>query len=243
MPCCFFGASGSVRTRLKIQSAYWPSVVQVFWPLMTQSSPSLTALVRQRGQVGAGVRARRSPGTTRCRGWRSSAGTSSSCSCEPKLAITGPIMLALNASGGGTQASCISSCQMWRCSGVQSWPPHSTGQFGTAMPGLVHDLLGLDDPAPCRRGGRRRSVSRSSWGILVVKKVRISSRNAVSSSVRASCIGAPVGLGAGVAGSHVTAQYGERDERPSTAADGLRRRAPSRCRRRSSRAWWSSRSA
>ena len=53
---------------------------------------------------------------------------------EPKCAITGPIIPALNASGVGTQASCISSCQMWRCSGVQSRPPHSTGQFGTASP-------------------------------------------------------------------------------------------------------------
>src|SRR6478609_4254266 len=41
----------------------------------------------------------------------------------------------------------------------------------------------------CRPAAR---VSRSSWGILVVKKVRISSRKAVSSSVSASCIGAPV---------------------------------------------------
>ena len=55
MPCCFLGASGSVRTRLKIQSACWPSVVQVFWPLITQSSPSLTRLGGQRGEVGAGV--------------------------------------------------------------------------------------------------------------------------------------------------------------------------------------------
>ena len=34
MPSCFF-ASGLVRTRQKIQSAYWASVVQVFWPLTT----------------------------------------------------------------------------------------------------------------------------------------------------------------------------------------------------------------
>ena len=35
MPACFFGAFGSVRASTKIQSANWPSVVQVFWPLMT----------------------------------------------------------------------------------------------------------------------------------------------------------------------------------------------------------------
>ena len=33
IPACFFGASGLVRTRQKIQSAYCASVVQVFWPL------------------------------------------------------------------------------------------------------------------------------------------------------------------------------------------------------------------
>ena len=34
MPSCFF-AFGSVRTRQKIQSPKWPSVVQIFWPLTT----------------------------------------------------------------------------------------------------------------------------------------------------------------------------------------------------------------
>src|SRR4051812_1784275 len=112
-------------------------------------------------------------------------------SSEPKWAITGPIMLALNARGGGTQASCISSCQMCFCSGVQSWPPHSTGQLGTAMPASF--MICCDWTIPSLPTWRpARTVSRSSWGILVVKKVRISSRKAVSSSVSASCIGAPV---------------------------------------------------
>ncbi len=44
MPSCFFTV-GSVRARTKIQSAYWPSVVQVFWPLMTQWSPTFSARV------------------------------------------------------------------------------------------------------------------------------------------------------------------------------------------------------
>jgi hypothetical protein len=35
MPAWRLGACGSVRTRLKIQSACWPSVVHVFWPLTT----------------------------------------------------------------------------------------------------------------------------------------------------------------------------------------------------------------
>ena len=44
MPWCF-GASGSVRTRQKIMSAYWAPEVQIFWPLMTKSSPSTSARV------------------------------------------------------------------------------------------------------------------------------------------------------------------------------------------------------
>ena len=133
MPCCFLGASGSVRTRLKIQSAYWPSVVHVFWPLITQSSPSLTALVfsEARSDPASGSEKPWAHQMSRFAVWGRNFFFISS---EPNCAITGPIMLALNASGGGTQASCISSCQMCFCSGVQSWPPHSTGQLGTAMP-------------------------------------------------------------------------------------------------------------
>jgi hypothetical protein len=44
MPLCL-GASGSVRHSTKIQLAVWPSEVQIFWPLMTHSSPSSTARV------------------------------------------------------------------------------------------------------------------------------------------------------------------------------------------------------
>ena len=59
------------------------------------------------------------------------------CSWLPNAAMTGPTIVALNASGSGTQARCISSCQMWRRSGLQSWPPHSVGQFGTARPAAL----------------------------------------------------------------------------------------------------------
>ena len=44
MPRCF-GASGSVRASMNIQSANCAPVVQIFWPLMTKSSPSRTARV------------------------------------------------------------------------------------------------------------------------------------------------------------------------------------------------------
>ena len=36
-------------------SAVWPSDVQTFWPLTIHSSPSLTALGGEAGEVGAGA--------------------------------------------------------------------------------------------------------------------------------------------------------------------------------------------
>jgi hypothetical protein len=44
MPLCF-GADGFVRARTKIQLAVWADDVQIFWPLMTHSSPSSSARV------------------------------------------------------------------------------------------------------------------------------------------------------------------------------------------------------
>ena len=98
-------------------------------------------------------------------------------------------MLVLKASGSGTWASCISSRQMWRCSGVQSRPPHSTGQCGTASPAALSDLLGLDVLRPCVRCRWAATLSRISCGTWVVKKVRISSRKASSSGDSCNRIG------------------------------------------------------
>ena len=47
MPSCLLDAALSVRTSRKIQFASEASVVQVFWPLTTHSSPSSTASVRR----------------------------------------------------------------------------------------------------------------------------------------------------------------------------------------------------
>ena len=107
MPACFF-TSGSVRTRVKIQSPCWPSVVQVFWPLTTQSSPSLTALVRRL--------ARSEPASGSEKPWDHQISQlfvlgrkRSFISWLANCARTGPIMEALNASGTGQPAACISS--------------------------------------------------------------------------------------------------------------------------------------
>ena len=43
MPLCFDDVK-SVRHRTKIQLALMPAEVQIFWPLMTHSSPSSSAL-------------------------------------------------------------------------------------------------------------------------------------------------------------------------------------------------------
>ena len=44
MPLCF-GASRSVRAAIQPQLERWAPVVQIFWPLITKSSPSRTAFV------------------------------------------------------------------------------------------------------------------------------------------------------------------------------------------------------
>ena len=186
MPRCFL-ASGSVRTRQKIQSPYWPSVVQVFWPLTTNSSPSRTAVVRSeaRSEPASGSE---KPCDHQMSRLAVFARNRSLISWEPNVAITGPTIEALNASGVGTHARCISSCQMWRRSGDQSRPPHSTGQCGTARPcSLRIRWLGTIWSLVSSR--RSDTASRISCGTWVVKKVRISSRNAASSADSSSCIG------------------------------------------------------
>ena len=49
------GTSGSVRARSTAKSARWAHVVHTFWPVTTQSSPSRSARVRKRREVGAGA--------------------------------------------------------------------------------------------------------------------------------------------------------------------------------------------
>jgi len=185
MPACFF-TSGSVRTRVKIQSPYCPSVVQVFWPLTMKSSPSSTAVVRRP--------ARSEPASGSEKPWLHQMSrlavlgrNSAFCSSLPNWAMTGPIIEALNASGAGTPAACISSFQMWRCSSVQPRPPHSSGQCGTASPALLSTCW-LSRIWSAESSRPSMTVSRSSWGTSVVKKVRISSRNFWSSSDSSSCI-------------------------------------------------------
>ena len=83
MPSCFFTVA-SVRASTKIQSACWASVVQVFWPLMTQDSPSRLALVRRP--------ARSDPAPGSEKPWHHQSRRSamrgrkrSFCACEPKV--------------------------------------------------------------------------------------------------------------------------------------------------------------
>ena len=182
MPCCFF-AAGSVRTRQKIQSAYWANVVQVFCPLTTYSSPSRTAEVFSE--------ARSLPASGSENPWhhqmsRFAVGGRNRffCSSLPKVAITGPTIAALNASGGGTCAAAISSAHRWRWIGVQSWPPHSTGQFGTASACSAR-MRCVRDESSLLRCSPRAPFSRISAGISVVKNVRIRSAKASSSGLSA----------------------------------------------------------
>ena len=118
IPACFF-TSVSVRTSVKIQSPCCPRVVQVFWPLTIQSSPSRTAEVRRlaRSEPASGSE---NPCDHQISRLAVLARKRSFCSWLPNCARTGPIIEALKASGIGTPARCISSCHRWRCRSVQS---------------------------------------------------------------------------------------------------------------------------
>ena len=185
MPACFF-TSGSVRTSVKIQSPCWPSVVQVFWPLTTQSSPSRTAVVRRlaRSEPASGSE---KPCDHQMSRFAVSGRNRSFCSSLPNCASTGPIIEALNASGIGTPARCISSCHRCRCRSVQSWPPHSTGQCGTASPSALRACW-LSTIWSRVRWRPSSTVSRISCGTLVVKASRMRSRNSASVGLSSSCM-------------------------------------------------------
>ena len=186
MPACFF-TSGSVRTRVKIQSPCWPSVVHVFWPLTTQSSPSRTAVVRRlaRSEPASGSE---KPCDHQMSRLAVAGRKRSFCSWLPNCASTGPIIEALKASGIGTPARCISSCHRWRWRSLQPRPPHSSGQCGTASPAALRTrwLSTICSRVRCRPSS---TVSRISCGNSVVKNARISSRNAASSADSSSCMG------------------------------------------------------
>ena len=185
MPACFF-TSGSVRTSVKIQSPYWPSVVHVFWPLTTQSSPSRTAVVRSeaRSEPASGSE---KPCDHQMSRLAVAGRKRSFCSCVPKWAMTGPIIEALKASGIGTPARCISSCHRCRWRSVQSWPPHSTGQCGTASPSALR-VRWASTIWSRVRWRPSRTVSRISGDTLVVKNSRILSRNSASAGLSSSCM-------------------------------------------------------
>ena len=141
-------------------------MVQIFWPLTMYSSPSRTAVVRSdaRSEPASGSE---KPWHHQMSRFAVGARKRSFISCDPNCAITGPIMLVLNVSGSGTDASCISSSQMWRCVGVQSLPPHSTGQLGTASPWALRMRCEVTQSSRVS-SAPVRTRSRSSAGISVV---------------------------------------------------------------------------
>ena len=151
-----------------------------------QSSPSLTAVVRSpaRSEPASGSE---KPCDQKMSRFAVFGRNSAFCSSVPKWAMTGPIIPALNARGVGTQARSISSCQMWNWISVQSWPPCSTGQRGTAYPAAfsvrcASTIWSLESSRPSATRVRISSET------FVVKNSRISSRNARSSSDSSSCM-------------------------------------------------------
>ena len=97
--------------------------------------------------------------------------------------MTGPTMLTPKASICGAGASICSSRKMYCCTGVQPVPPYSTGQCGTAHPFLLRMRVQriMSSLLACMPA---TSLSRISFGRFSLKKVRTSSRKAISSGVK-----------------------------------------------------------
>ena len=179
MPCCFF-ASGSVRTRQKIQSAYCASVVQVFWPLTTYSSPSRTAVVFSD--------ARSEPALGSEKPWhhqmsRLAVLGRNRCfsSSLPKVAITGPTMAALKASGGGHVRERHLLGPEVALHRRPVLPAPLDRPVRHRQPVRVQDALGGDEVLPGEVLAAPRPWRGSPPGSRCVKNVRIFSANAMSS--------------------------------------------------------------
>ena len=132
-PLCF-GASGSVRTKVKMMSASWAPDVHTFWPLTTNSSPSSTARVRSPARSlpafgslipsAAVISARRIGTAQRC-----------FCSGVPNIRIDGamiprPCGLKLWYTRRRISSSSITNCSS---SGALR-PPNSGGWPGSSQP-------------------------------------------------------------------------------------------------------------
>src|SRR6476620_1576906 len=92
-------------------------------------------------------------------------------------------MLTPNGSGEGAGACCSSSRKIYCCTGVQPVPPYSFGQCETAQPFLFR--MRVHSTSSCLLVWRPSfSFSRIAGGRFSLKKVRTSSRNLSSSSVK-----------------------------------------------------------
>src|SRR5689334_13966160 len=105
--------------------------------------------------------------------------------------ITGLTMLTPNGSGAGAGADCTSSWRMYCCTGVQSVPPHSTGQCGTAQP-LALRMRCQRTVSSFDRCRPSTILRRMSSGRLPRMKARTSSRKASSSGVKRRSMTVPV---------------------------------------------------
>ena len=133
MPACF-GAVGSVRASRKMKSAYCAWVVQIFWPLMTHSSPSSSALVFRP--------ARSEPASGSLKPWhheicpdRILGRNSCFCSSLPHCRIVGPTSVSPKKSArNGAPARANSSFSTTLCIVVRPLPPYSFGHDAQIHP-------------------------------------------------------------------------------------------------------------
>ncbi len=133
MPWCF-GSAGSWRAIRIPQRASWAWVVQTFWPLITHSSPSRSALVA--------IAARSLPAPGSLKSWHQissprSIGPRKRCFCSsvPCWMIVGPaIGTPIPRGGGSASIAWRSWLKMIASLGVAPRPPYSFGHSGAAQP-------------------------------------------------------------------------------------------------------------
>ena len=180
MPRCF-GASGSVRASMNIQSAYCAPEVQIFCPLITKSSPSRTA------RVCSDARSEPEPGSENP--WhhctspeRIRPRCSFFCSSLPCTMSVGPTIDVPMPPTGGTRFDANSSFMMnWRMTSRPA-PPYSFGQAGAIQPRFESFSR-----RPLRRSNAPRYIPRSMSSdcspdfTSLLMKSRTSCRNAACS--------------------------------------------------------------
>src|SRR3954462_14616341 len=177
-----------------------PWVVQIFWPLMTHSSPSSTALVLRP--------ARSEPASGSEKPWHQAiwperilGRNSCFCASVPHCRIVGPTRVSPKKSArSGARTRANSSASTTPCIVESPLPPYSCGQVAQIHPPSKsrRGQLALNSArsvADISNGSPRAAGSAQPAGRLSRNQLRISRRNASASASYVNSIGAIIAAG------------------------------------------------